>query len=225
MKFYTVCTLPHYFPSDVYQLKRQLQLYYDGEVEMFVYTDRPSEFDNSVNVIDITHNKCVRQWYKIDFFGQDIVSGDDPIIVTDLDWIIRGDITDIIDMPITRSQFAAVERWWREPSDALKLNGGLYKFYPGTCIRSYNIFYSNPKFWQTAYYGPTKIAGEQDFTMDTLSLTHDIVYFPGESIGRYRSNNREAMEAYSKIYQSKYSNRYIVNGDFNSQVVMVHGRF
>lgn len=225
MKFYTVCTLPHYHPEDVYRLKQQLDLFYDGVVDMYVYTDRPEAFNDSVNVVAITHNKCVRQWYKVDFFGYDIVTGNEPVIVIDLDWVILDDVTDIIDMPITRNQFAAVERWWRQPTDKVKLNGGMYKFYPGTCIQTYNTFHAAADMWQERYYGPRRIKGEQNFVYDIVSRSHEIVFFPGERIGRYRKNYEPGMEVYCDCYREKYNLEYFSNNTFNPQIALIHGRF
>lgn len=223
MRFYTVCTLPHYFPEDVYRLHEQLRIYYDGDVDMFVYTDRPSSFNNTVNVIEIDHDLCKRQWYKIDFFKPGFIDTTDPVIVTDLDWLLLDDVTEIIDMPVQTKQFAAVERWWRSPSCGLTINGGLYKFYPNTMERAYNTFYSNPQFWQTVYFGPNKIEGEQNFVSDVVSLTHDIIHFPGKKIGRH-IDDPDALYTYNLHYQENYGAPMIANGAFNPQLALVHGR-
>lgn len=222
MKFYTVCTLPHYFPADVYKLKQQLVIFYGGKVELYVYTDRPHLFDSSVNVIAIDHDICKRQWYKVDFLG-DMVAGDEPIIVMDLDWVLFDDITDIIDAPIERNEFRTVERWWRDKSCDLSVNGGMYKFFPGTCKRTYTTFYSNPSFWQTTYFGPKRIEGEQNFVADNISLTHKITHFPGKKIGRW-SSDRIRNETYMMCYERDFSEPLITDGKFNPQIALLHAR-
>ena len=224
MKFYTVCTLPHYFPDDVYKLKRQLVVYYGGTVDLYVYTDRPHLFDDSVNTIPISHNLCQRQWYKVDFLGDNITTGDDPIIILDLDCTIFDDVTDVIDTPIERNEFRTVERWWRnKDTDILTVNGGMYKFYPGTCKRAYNTFYSNPRFWQTTYFGPNRIEGEQNFVADVIALTHNITHFPGKKIGRW-SSDRIRNETYMECYERDFSEPLITDGKFNSQIALLHAR-
>lgn len=223
MKFYTVCTLPHYFPEDVYKLHKQLQLFYEGKVELFVYTDRPDEFNQSVNVIKIQHNLCQRQWYKVDFFKPGFIDVDEPVIVTDLDWLILDDITEIIDTAVSPDEFITIERWWRENTCKLKVNGGMYKFFPKTMKKTYDVFYSNPKFWQEVYFGPQKIEGEQNFVADVVSLTHKIKHFPSEKIYRYTAD-ASLSEQYAKWYEQKFNASPMINGRFNRQLALVHGR-
>lgn len=206
----------------MYKLHQQLKLFYDGSVEMFVYTDRPEEFDSSINVIKIQHDICQRQWYKVDFFKPGFITTDDPIIVTDLDWIILNDITDIIDRPITPNQFMAVNGWWRNIDSQVKINGGMYKFFPNTLGKTYRVFYSNPQFWQRTYFGANKIQGEQDFVADAVPLTHEVVLFPGKNICRstqYRSvNNR-----YAATYERLFNEPLIEQGTLNKHVALLHG--
>lgn len=223
MKFYTVCTLPHYHPKDVYRLKSQLKMFYDGDVELFVYTDRPADFDTSVNVIEIRHNLCQRQWYKVDFYKPGFIDGNDPVIVTDLDWLVLDDITDIIDTPINVDEFVAVERWWRRHDCTLDINGGMYKFVPNTLAHAYNVFYSNPRFWQTMYFGPNKIEGEQNFVADVVSLTHKIKLFPGKKIYRHSIYPQTNVE-YAERYKEKFKTLPVLDGKFNQQLALVHGR-
>lgn len=223
MKFYTVCTLPHYHPNDVYVLRKQLLTFYGGDVELFVYTDRPQLFDDTVRVIEIRHSLCKRQWYKMDFFGPHIVSGDDPVIVMDLDWTFLDDVTDIIDMDISRDDFAAIERWWRKEECRLSINGGMYKFYPGTCIHVFNTFYSNPSFWQTMYFGPNNIKGEQNFVSDIVPITHNIKFFPGKKIGRYSSDPSDNI-GYDAFYHQRFNERMMIEGNFNQQLALLHVR-
>lgn len=223
MKFYTVCTLPHYHPEDVYMLRKQLLLFYDGEVELFVYTDRPALFNDTVNVIAIDHHRCKRQWYKMDFFGPHIVKGSEPVIVTDLDWTIIDDVTSIIDVPIDRDEFVAIDRWWRKDTCKLTLNGGMYKFFPNTCLHAYNTFYSNPEFWQTTYFGPNNIKGEQNFVADIIPISHNVTYFPGKKIGRYSSDPADNV-GYARYYHLRFNEPMMVQGRFNRQLALLHAR-
>lgn len=223
MKFYTVCTLPHYHPKDVYALHKQLLTFYDGEVELFVYTDRPLEFNNTVNVFEIKHNRCKRQWYKIDFLGPHIVTGDEPVIVTDLDWTFLDDVTSIIDIDTKANEFTTIDRWWRKDSCKLNINGGMYKFHPGTCMRAYNTFYSNPEFWQTTYFGPNNIKGEQNFIADIIPITHNITFFPGKKIGRYSSDPYDNI-GYATYYHQRFNEPMVADGDFNRELALLHVR-
>lgn len=223
MRFYTVCTLPHYFPKDVYKLHQQLQLFYRGRVEMYVYTDRPEEFDNSVNVIKIQHSLCQRQWYKVDFFRPGFITTDEPVIVMDLDWIILNDITGIVNQPIIPTQFATVHGWWRTSARRLKINGGMYKFFPNTLGKAYNIFYSNPQFWQRTYFGVNKIQGEQDFVTDVVPLTHEIVLFPSHKICR-SSQHHSTNTRYAETYQLLFGEPLIDKDVINKRVALLHGR-
>lgn len=226
MKFYTVCTLPHYHPHHVYRLLQQLQIFYDGPVEMFVYTDRPSEFDSRVVALPIQHNKSVRQWYKIDFFGLDLIPPGEQIIVMDLDWTILDDITDIVDMPVLPSQFAAVDRWWRSNENAIAINGGMYKFTTGTCSDMFNLYHTDPHYWQNVYRGDSVVGGEQDFVFIHSQKTHKLMTFPGHTMGRLRPDNYWGNLYIKQRYVDRFNMPYIDSrGQYNSHIKMVHGLF
>jgi hypothetical protein len=228
MKFYTVCTLPHYHPFHVYRLKKQLQCFYDGDVELYCYTDRPAEFDadENINIIPITHTLCERQWYKIDFMGEGFVEGEDPIIAMDLDWTILSDITDMIDTPITPKQIIAIDRWWRTNPDSCDINGGMFKYYPHACRDIHEIFYSKPHFWQNAYRDledPSKVNGEQAFMRIHGSKSHEIIKFPGIRIGRLMVDSPEVNSMYADMYCKLFDQPYYTLGNnINPNIHMMH---
>jgi hypothetical protein len=222
MKFFTVCTRPFYNHTHVVQLYNQLKVFYDGDVEFYCYTDQPDVMPDYIHTIPIMHTKSMRQWYKIDFFGKDIITTAEPVIVMDLDWVIVDDITDIIDTPVRPSEFITVDRWWRGDTDPCPINGGFYKFVPSSCHHLYEIYYTNPKKWQNEYRGEREIGGEQDFVFVHTRSTHTLKFLPSHAVVRWRplhmENNDQIREQYQKMFGYP-----LINGDIlNPNIRMLH---
>lgn len=229
MKIYTVCTLPKFHPNHVYRLHKQLSMNYTGDIEMFVYTDRPELFNDTVCVIPIQHSLCERQWYKIDFFGPDIVSGNEPVIVMDLDWTILKNIDHIIDTQVGPNEFISYERWWRSPNNNVSLCGGFYKFNPNECHKIWETFYTDPLHWQSKYKNPNhpfSVQGEQNFVWEHASTYMKVVTLVGYKFGRtmnLEQGNEELLRIYDERYFNKYNIPYRINGSWNPKILMVHG--
>ncbi len=226
MKFFCVCTKPLYGPEHVYSLHKQLRVFYSGAVEMYVYTDRPELFDNTLNVIAINHNICERQWYKMDFMGPMNDHLDEPIIVMDIDMNIISCVDDLVDIPTDRHDFYAIDRWWRPSHDNLPINGGMYKYYPNTCRSIYDEFYKNPSMWQSKYKSPSSgpVHGEQSCVWELLRATHVIKTFPGQSIIRYRKDVPDTMEIYGNRYCKTFNLPYMISGgQYHPSISIIHG--
>lgn len=224
MNFYTVCTLPNYDASHVSRLQAQLINHYDGDVILHCYTDRPQSMPASVNAIPIPEDTmCQRQWNKIDFFGP-MLTGDEPVIVMDLDWTILGNITNIIDTEISSNEFIAVDRWWIKYSN-VKINGGMYKFYPGTPCYLHDVFYIDPLYWQEKYIkegsADPPINGEQNFVYEHITKTLRLKTFPGENISRY-PQDPHVKRLYEEKYEECFGLPLYVNGKLNPAITMVH---
>lgn len=228
MKFFCVCTKPLYGPEHVYSLHKQLRLFYSGPVEMSVYTDRPELFDDTVNVIAINHTLCERQWYKMDFMGPMNDHLDEPIIVMDIDMTIISCVDSIIDTPIFPNEFYAIERWWRRPGSSMKINGGMYKYYPKTCRSAYDQFYQDPVKWQNNYreYSPAEaVTGEQRYVWESINKTHNIKTFPGETIIRHIKDNPNIQEFFNKTYCNTFNLPFMrMAGQYHSKILIIHGR-
>lgn len=227
MKFFCVCTRPLYGPEHVYSLYKQLRVFYSGTVEMYVYTDRPELFNDTVNVIPINHTLCERQWYKMDFMGPMNDHLDEPIIVMDIDMTIISCVDDIIDIPLKQNEFYAIERWWRAWNSDMNINGGMYKYYPKTCRSAYDDFYKDPSMWQNNYrkYSPKdKVTGEQRYVWESINKTHTIKTFPGQSIIRYRKDMPDVQSDYGKIYCNTFNLPYMrLNGSYHPCISIIHG--
>lgn len=232
MKFFTVCTLPKFHPHHVHRLLSQLQRFYSGDIEFYCYTDRPDEFNSNVITIPIRHSKCIRQWYKIDFFGPDIVPDvNEPIIVMDVDWSIIRNIDHLIDVPIAQDEFISTPRWWREDDDPLPISGGFYKFIPASCKYMWDTFYENPEHWQEKYRNPDHIfsvQGEQDFVWEHASKAHKMITLPGYKFARVMNNlgpevYNQIIEKYKVRYERIFGHSYNTNGEWNERILMVQG--
>ncbi len=225
MKFFAVCTKPNYTSAHVYRLIEQLKSHYTGTVDFHVYTDRPDTFDSdTVNVIPIEHTLCERQWYKMDFMGMINTGLDEPIIVLDLDLTILRNIDFIIDMPIERNDFIAINRWWRAPGQPMNINGGMYKYYPQTCQHIFNTFYSAPLFWQNNYrqYSANAVTGEQYFVWEHARLSHNIKTFRPDAFAPVRAN-KDTIPVYNRTYTKEFGYPLLTDGVYNDNVCVLHG--
>lgn len=225
MKFFAVCTLPHYGSKHVYKMLDQLQQYYSGTVELNIYTDRPHLLDDRVNIIPIEHSLCERQWYKVDFMGPMNSDIDEPIIVMDLDLTFLRNIDHIVDIPINPSEFFAIERWWRAPGQQMNINGGMYKYYPSTCHHAFMSFYEKPQFWQNNYrqYSRNPVTGEQYFMFDHMTKTHMIRTFPGPAFVPVRPN-KDTVPVYLRMYTECFGRPFLQDdGSYDQDVCVLHG--
>jgi hypothetical protein len=230
MKFFTVCTLPKFHPHHVYKLLAQLHMFYTGPIEFYVYTDRPEEFDDRVIAIPINHNKCVRQWYKIDFFGPDIVPDvNEPVVVIDVSWSIIKNIDHLIDTPVPYDSFLSISRWWRASDDPLPISGGFYKFTPASCYYMWETFYKDPDHWQQKYKNPDhpfSVQGEQDFVFEHASMKHKMVVAAGYKFARIMTQMGDeqykfTLDSYGARYQQLFGEPYQIDGQWNDRIIMV----
>jgi hypothetical protein len=235
INIFVVCTPPLYDMHHVERLYLQLRRFYSKPFQLICYFD-PSltPHDNkNIKFVPIPEKTfvCERQWNKIDFFNpvfhKDVNA---PIIVMDLDWTILSSIDALIDAPITELDFYGVYLWWKPSHFIHNLNGGMYKFFPSTTSSTYETFINNPEYWQSKYLGnhpPPK--GEQNFVYHHITKTHRLKYFDAKRIGRYvnvptQEPNTITFEDFcDQRYYELYNEPYKINGQYNSNICMIHG--
>lgn len=229
MKIFTVATKPFYNYTQANRLLEQFDKHYDGKIEMFCYTDVPCDpFDSRIDVIEIPHRRfdVERQWNKIDFFSNALVSPGEVILIADLDWTFLSNVTDIIDTPVQSGEFVGVNRWWFAPKKNL-LNGGMYKFISGELNHVYKNFYTSPLFWQSYFIHTGNalppVNGEQNFVEMQVQKTHKIKWFqPFDAIGRI-PKDRQRLEEYNMCYITRTENKdfFYLDDMLNNKIRML----
>lgn len=234
MKIFTVATEPNYNYKQANRFLDQLYARYKNEFKLYCYTDNTQGFSKEIETIKIPQRKNIiveRQWNKIDFFSNNFVAPGEVILVSDLDWTFRDDVTDIIDTPVASKEFLAIKRWWLLPVTRYYINGGMYKFVSGELTHVHEEFYKNPSFWQQYYikkgFTQPPVNGEQNFVRDMVGKTHQIKFFePFDHIGRLPRDSHHFAE-YNKSYMMRSESKdfYYMDNVLNPRVRMVHSIF
>lgn len=236
MDFYTVCTPPKYNTSHVERLFNLLSIFYSQPFELHCYYQKGMILNSStkINYLEIPNKpyKCEAQWNKIDFFNPSFYSSSKPIVVLDLDWTFVGDITSVIDIPIQHDEIYTIERWWRHPKSSQPVNGGMYKFFSQSGKEIYDSFIERPIFWQTKYVTKYRAppTGEQDFVFEHAKLAYNkLCFFDSKRILRYvdtnQLDNNVRWADIKIIYEKKFKQKCMINGEYNSNICMIHGIF
>lgn len=234
MKIFTVATTPNYNYKQANRFLDQLGAHYKNNFKLYCYTDDVRGFSKEIETIEIPQRNNIiveRQWNKIDFFSNMFVTPGEVILISDLDWTFKSDVTDIIDTPVMSREFIAIKRWWLLPKTRYFINGGMYKFISGELTQVYNQFYKNPSFWQQYYikrgFTQPPVNGEQNFVRDAVGKTHLIKFFePFDHIGRLPKDPHH-FEEYNTSYMMRSTTKdfYYMDGELNPNIRMVHSIF
>lgn len=125
-------------------MARMIARNYRGEHEVICYTDQKDGFDNSITVRPLWDDwadvpnptgggrpSCYRRLRLFDPATQDEIGG--RFLHIDLDMIIVGDLTDMLDRPEPMVM-------WRTPHDGVRYGGGLYMLTPGCAPHVWHDF-------------------------------------------------------------------------------------
>ena len=137
IKIFTVYFEGKYRPDYVTKLYRSLKRNCKVPFEFICLSDtKEVEADKVIMLPKWSDIKI--HWHKLKFFSP--LFGDqkpgDEIIVMDIDQIIVGDITDMINYPVGENELVSYRKWWKKgdpcEGNTVKLNGGWYKFKSGS---------------------------------------------------------------------------------------------
>ena len=178
IKIFTVYFEGKYRPDYVTKLYRSLKRNCKVPFEFICLSDtKEVEADKVIMLPKWSDIKI--HWHKLKFFSP--LFGDqkpgDEIIVMDIDQIIVGDITDMINYPVGENELVSYRKWWKKgdpcEGNTVKLNGGWYKFKSGSLKFVWDEFSYSEKSrdkWQLYYYNEGivhfKYYGEQNYVED-----------------------------------------------------------
>jgi hypothetical protein len=187
-----------YSSKYIVNLENGISRNYSGDFNLIIKTDCPNG-----------------HWDKISF-----LECDKPRIIMDIDFVINGNLDDLINYKVAPNSLAAFPRWWRQ--GGCKINGGFYKVNPGSNILNIvDKFYSDPEFW-IEHYGKlvgTPGMGEQNFIEDSV---YYLDYLPGSWLGIHT----EGSARYNKNILNKYYDSYglplMKQNKFNDSIKLIH---
>ena len=196
------------------------------EFKFYCYTDDNKGVHPDINVIQLDYpDEFKLQWHKIKFhkinFGG-IPSGEKCLIL-DIDWIVTGDLDEILGYDLPKRTFGCFERWWSNLTHLCRINGGFQMFYMGDTHLLWSTFRKSPEFWQEYYIkngladGP--VNGEQNFIDSHITIDRE--WFPMEWFSKYEGTKLMSLNGkwYDKI---GISEPFFMGGEFHESIKMVH---
>ena len=174
-------------------------------------------------------------WHKLKFFsplfGEQ--KPDDDIIVMDIDQIIVGDVTDMINYPVKENEIVTYRKWWKKgdpcEGNTVRLNGGWYKFKSGSLKFVWDEFsYSEKsrKKWQSYYYNEGivhyKYYGEQNYVEDCCKRNNvKITHMPGEWVCKINSEDKR--NSFNQMqYMKLFKKDYMILDEPHPDIKIVH---
>jgi hypothetical protein len=196
------------------------------EFKLYCYTEDKKGLHSDINVIQLNNpDEFKLQWHKLKFhkinFGG--ISTGEKCLILDIDWIITGNIDDILGYDLPERTFGCFERWWSNLRSFCKINGGFQMFYMGDTHQLWTTFKKAPEHWQEYYIkeglasGP--VNGEQNF-IDT-HITLDRSWLPMEWFAKHHEDEYFKIQLNWHMEVNK-KEPYFMSGEFCDTVKMVH---
>jgi len=192
---------------------------------MYCYTEDPSGLLPEIVVVNIDDpDRFKLQWHKVIFHSNGFagIEQGEKCLILDIDWIITGDMDQILSYDLPEGHLGCFERWWSNLRHFCKLNGGFQMFYMGDTDYIWQEFKKDPEHWQQYYiengFAEGPVNGEQNFIdghaknkhwlpMEWFAKYHDIDYFRIQRNWNRDVNSEEP---------------YFMGGDFCESIKMVH---
>ena len=207
----------------VANLYNSLKKYCDVKFEFICYSDSDVLADK---VIPLKQNGIIKEhWFKLQFFDKNF-TGEGDIIVMDIDQLIVGNITEMVNWPVEENELVSYTKWWNK-DPVTTINGGLYKFKAGSLDFVWKKYLENPVKWQLHYYNNLtvrfKYFGEQNFVEDTCKEHNvKITRMPGKWIGKW-TKVFERNLTYQELYRDSFNEPFQVMGDeINPNLKIIH---
>lgn len=187
----------------------------------YAYSDTPVMCDHMIMLRDTLPG----HWHKIKFFDKKF-TGEGDIIVMDIDQVIVGDITEMIEYPVGNNELVSYDKWWTDDR-ATTINGGWYKFKAGDFQCVWDKYIENPDKWSNHYFETGvvhyRLFGEQNFVEDTIRENGGkVTTMPGEWVCKL-THDEDNNEKIQRRYVKKFGEHYLILGDeFNPKVKIVH---
>jgi len=142
------------------------------DFDFYCYTERADGLHKDIIWLPLDP-RCNTHWQKLEFHRENFLDDGDKCLILDIDWIITGNMDEILNYPLERGEFATVYRWWSDRRDRCPMNGGFQMFYAGDTQHLWDIYYIGDG-WQEEYFVSGEVSvlgmGEQNFIHDHLNM-------------------------------------------------------
>jgi hypothetical protein len=213
-----------YTPDYIEKLHNGLKRNCKVEFEFICYSDTNVVADTVIPLP--TQTPIQQHWHKLKFFDKEF-TGEGDIVVLDIDQVIVGDITPMIDWPIEENELVSYHKWWSRNKDTLPINGGWYKFKAGSLQCIWDTYIEDPEKWQLHYYNNGtvhyKYFGEQNFVHDVAFKNGaKITQMPGKWVAKY-DKSITLNAKYNVFYAEHFGEPYMILGDeINENIKIIH---
>ena len=196
------------------------------DFNFYCYTEDSNGLHPEIKVVRLDNpDEFKLQWHKVKFHKinfANIPTGDKCLIL-DIDWIITGNMDDILNYNLPKGTFGCFERWWSNMRHACKINGGFQMFYMGDTHQLWTTFKKAPEHWQEYYIkmglaeGP--VNGEQNFIDPHLDLNR--AWLPMEWFAKHHEPEYRKMQRnwHNEVNSTE---PYFMGGEFCETIKMVH---
>ena len=217
-----------YQPRYVTNLYRSLKKYYNKPFEFICLSDTTNIEADTVYPLHM-HGDIKQHWHKLKFFSPQFADQHpgDEIIVMDIDQIVLGDMTDMIEYPVEDGEMVSYSKWWTvvSPYDPI-FNGGWYKFKSGSLQVIWDEFAMNPAKWQLYFYKLNhvhfKYYGEQNFVEKKLKANDKkITLMPGQWVGKHTLDDKKNT-LFNKMYMEKFDQDYMILDRPHPDLKIIH---
>lgn len=226
MNIITLKVGPKYGPEYVNRLYNSLRRKSTTNFDFYCYTDDPEGLHPYVIKVPLHDpDQFKLQWHKLKFHqtGFGGIKPGDKCLILDIDWIITGDVTPIMDYDLPEQHFGCFRRWWSRRQDYCMINGGLQMFYMGDTNHLWEKFSADPQYWQEYYInigeaeGP--VNGEQNFIDNHVGDKRS--WLPMEWFSKYKHDELNKIQQQWSIHMST-SDPFFMLGEFDERIKMVH---
>lgn len=196
------------------------------DFKFYCYTEDPEVLDKDIIIVPIEDPLEFKlQWHKLKFHQEGFggIPNGEKCLILDIDWIITGEMDDILLYPLPPKHFGCFKRWWSNRLDDCMINGGFQMFYMGDTDYLWQTFSSNPGHWQEHYIniGEAKgpVNGEQNFI--DQHVIQDRSWFPMEWFAKYNDEEIVKIQYNWQTIVGK-DEPYYLGGEFDECIKMVH---
>ena len=119
------------------------------DFKMYCYTEDPKDIVDDVEIIELANPNLLKlQWHKIQFHSKNFagIKNGERCLILDIDWIITGNLDDILSFDIKPKHFGCFERWWSNRLEWCSINGGFQMYRMGDTEYLHRIFFADEDF-------------------------------------------------------------------------------
>jgi hypothetical protein len=216
-----------YGPEYVNRLYTGLLRNSSTHFDFYCYTDNPAGLDHRIRIKTIKPEDLRTykgHWIKLMFHKTGFVEPGSKCLILDIDWVITGNVDDILNYPLEHNTINTAYRWWSNNKHLCPMNGGIQMFYNGETNNLWEKYSSDPDYWRQYYYDkgdiPIKGMGEQNFINEFVNIPINFIT-PKNQFTRY--SNNDGIQSMINTNWLKFNyDPILINDELCEDIKMIH---